>query len=290
MEKDLWNLGKSGIITLTWIMVSLFLLNIIFVYFLVDYRLKANNYEVYWWKENYEKAVLENSFRYKMMGSIDDVKKQIADAEKMLEAQKGGNNWAMEWGMAQEHPEPASSKLTKEDLVAKAPVYGKEGAKYSIYEFSDLECPYCKGFHNSGVAKEAVDKNTDSLNHVVRNFPLEQIHPGARMKAEASLCVAEIAGKDAYSKVMNSIFNEVSSSSKEAVLEVAWIAGADKAKVEECLTSGKYTAAVSSDYALWEKMWVTGTPSVFVVNNETGEFKKVNGRSVSAIEETMKLL
>lgn len=277
---------KNIITSVAWIMAALTVLNIGATYGIVQY----NNVKTYGSAENYEKAILENSFRYKAMWSIEDVKNEVAKAEKILAEQKWANNWTVEWWNEQLQEEKTGWKLAKEDLVAKAPVYGKENVKYSLYEFSDLECPYCKGFHNSGVAKEAVDKNSDTLNHIVRNFPLEQIHPGARMKAEATLCVAEIAGKDAYTKIMNSIFNEVSSSSKEAVLEVAWIAWADKTKVDECLTSGKYAAAVTSDLVLWEKMWVTWTPSVIIVNNETWEFKKVNGRSVSAIEEVMKSL
>lgn len=260
--------NKCGIILpIAGIMVCLTLLNIVFTYFIIQY----NEYKTYGSKSNYEKVLVVNKAQYdstiwKM--TMEELKKNIAEAT-------GGA------------VEEVNAKLEKTDLAYHTPVYGKADAKYSIYDFTDLDCPHCQSFHNSGVAKQAVDKNPETLNHVIRNFPLEQIHPYARAKAEASLCVAEIANEK-YFEAKDALFNKIDGSTKEKILAGLSALGIDSAKLDECMTSGKYSETVSADLNLWVKMWVTGTPSIFVVNNETGEFSKLNSRSVEAIEALMK--
>lgn len=283
------NGNKNILAPIAWIMVALTAINVAFSYFIVDYKFKEQNIEIYGSAENFEKVKIVNNLNNKALWSLEDVKKQAAEAEKMIEAQKAGGNtgWAVEWGI-QEPEKVESGKLTKEEMTPKSPVIWKADAKYSIYDFTDLECPYCKQFHNSGVAKDAVAKNPETLNHIMRSFPLEQIHPGARMKAEITLCLNEISGLDSYKKMADVFFNDVRSSSREDSLAAVASNGFDRAKVEECLNSGKYNEAINSDLNLGIKMGVTGTPTIMIVNNETWEFKRLNSRSVEAIEEIMK--
>lgn len=255
------------------------LLNMWFSYFAIDYKLKQNNIELYGSADNYEKVKLVNKLQQDTIWTLDEVKAQIKEFEEVAKAQ-GGN-------MVHEPEAPTNSQLSREELVAVNPIYGNKEAKFSIYEFSDLECPYCRQFHNTGIAKEAVDRNPENLNHIVRAFPLEQLHPGARMKAEALLCLNEISGEESYYKMTDVIFNEVSSTSKNAVLDAVESNGYNRDLVEECLSSGKYSYAVTTELNLGMKMGVTGTPTIMVVNNETGEFKRLNSRSVEAIEELM---
>lgn len=268
---------KNNVVVLAAVMIVLTLINIIATYGLIQY----NNVKLYGSYENFKKASLMNDFQFWALGKYEDLVKQVEEAKK-----------AQWWNS--DLPDNSASKevearvLSKEDLVYHTPVYGKENTKYSLYDFTDLECPYCKNFHNSGAAKEVVDRNPENLNHIVRNFPLESIHPGARLKAETSLCVAEIDWDKKYKEVVDAMFNEIHATSKDGILSKLEEKGYDKAKLEECLNSEKYSSKVSSDLALGEKMWVTWTPTVFVVNNETGEYKRVKSRSSEAIEEIMK--
>ena len=63
-------------------------------------------------------------------------------------------------------------KLTDKDRM----VYNAQGKK-TVYMFFDPDCPYCKK------AKEKLPNYNGEYRVVVKYFPLEQIHPGATLKA-----------------------------------------------------------------------------------------------------------
>lgn len=276
------NGNKNILAPIAWIMVALTAINVAFSYFIVDYKFKEQNIASYGSLENYEKALIVNKAQYDQ--AFKDTTKE--DLEKKVNEAFAGGAWNE---VAEEAPkEVENGKISKEDLVPNTPVYGKKEAKYSIYEFSDFDCPWCQRFHQTGLAKEAVDKNPDTLNHIVRNFPLDSIHPNARMKAELSLCVAELSGNDVYKSFVDGMFGDYYGVWKEPTLLLAESKWVDKTALETCLSSGKYSATVQKDFDLGTKMWVTWTPSIYVVNNETGEFQKLQTRSVEGIKELMK--
>jgi protein-disulfide isomerase len=59
-------------------------------------------------------------------------------------------------------------------------VQGKENARYTLVEYSDLECPFCKRHFQNGTIKSLVDQYPDQINYVLRHFPL-QFHANAKM-------------------------------------------------------------------------------------------------------------
>lgn len=260
------------------IMVALTLLNLAFTYFIVDYKIKENEYRTYGSKENYEKILMINEANYNQ--AFKDLTKEKLK-ENLKQDSSGG------WNNQEEMEEKSSWTISKEDLVVKTPVYGKKDAKFSIYEFWDLECPACQGFHKSGVAKDAVNKNSENLNYVYKNF---QFHSWAPMKWQLALCAFEQGWEETYFKFVDGIFNEkyFPRTDENDTLAIWESLGLDKTKLKECLDSGKYSETLRSDMELWYSLWVNSTPSIFVVNNETWEIKRLRSRSVSAIEELMK--
>ena len=63
-----------------------------------------------------------------------------------------------------------------------------KGAKVSIVEFSDFECPGCK--RKWPVIKKALETFGGAVRHGMVNFPLTRIHPWAFRAAVAGWCVA----------------------------------------------------------------------------------------------------
>lgn len=83
-------------------------------------------------------------------------------------------------------------------------VRGDRNADIAIIEYSDLECPFCARFHNT--ANQAVEEL--NVMWVYRHFPLTG-HQFAQLKAEASECIAEYGGEDAFWAYTDAIFAQL---------------------------------------------------------------------------------
>ncbi len=71
---------------------------------------------------------------------------------------------------------------------------GAPDAHVTLVEFTDYQCPFCARHQRETVPRlqEAYVK-TGKLKYVVRDFPLESIHPAALKAAEAVHCTSSSA-------------------------------------------------------------------------------------------------
>jgi protein-disulfide isomerase len=70
-----------------------------------------------------------------------------------------------------------------------APFKGAATALVTIVECSDFHCPFCKRVLPTLTQLESQDG--DKVKLVFRNFPIDQLHPGARKAHEAARCTTE---------------------------------------------------------------------------------------------------
>ena len=243
-----------------------------------DYLNKQFVYKQYGSKANYEKFVLWNSFQYsdEYSWTKEELEEQINAFREQIKA-------------SQDYEEPvqqntvSDTTLDQSDLTTiYIPVSWNKDAKYSIYEFTDYQCPHCISLHQSGVLEQAITE-IENVNLVRRNF---QFHEEAPMRATASFCAMEQKWDEAYVKMLDLIYE--GNLSKNEILEegqtTLWL---DKTALEECINSWKYETALNSDYNLARKMWVSWTPSIFVVNNETWAYTDVLSRSVEWVRQAI---
>lgn len=170
-------------------------------------------------------------------------------------------------------PAPPAGDPTKAPKVDEADhILGNSDAEVSLIEYSDLECPFCK--RNHPTVKQIVDAYDGKVNIVYRHFPLG-FHPNAQKGAEATECVAELADDATVWKFIDKVFEK--GAINEQYAAYAEEIGVDKAKVQDCLDSGKYTSNVSDERDAGAAAGVTGTPGNIVMNNKTGDAKLVSG-------------
>lgn len=151
-----------------------------------------------------------------------------------------------------------------------APVQGDPNAPMTIVAFSDFQCPYCARFAVQTLPtllQEYVDNGKAKL--VFKDFPLESIHPNAEKAAEATRCVRELAGDDAYWAMHDKLFAVQANwgslpNPADTFATYAAEQGADKAAFGECLSSGRYQEAVQADLAEGLNLGVQGTPTFFL--------------------------
>lgn len=167
---------------------------------------------------------------------------------------------------------PSLGKLS-EDQAAKLVeisdsdhIRGNKNAKVFLVEYSDYECPFCARFHST--AQQVLDEYGDDVAWVYRHFPLDSIHPKARPAAEASECVAEVGGDDAFWTFTDAVFADQTKLSD--LSSIASSAGVSGSSYDNCVSGGKYADTVEEHYQGGIGAGVTGTPGNFIVN-ENGD-------------------
>jgi len=83
-------------------------------------------------------------------------------------------------------------------------ILGNIAAKIIIVEYSDLECPFCKVFHNT--MHQVVKEYAGEVAWVYRHFPIASLHPKAFHEAEATECAWEQGGNEVFWKYMDKLF------------------------------------------------------------------------------------
>lgn len=155
----------------------------------------------------------------------------------------------------------AMPKITDKDHVR-----GNIDADLLLVEYSDFECPFCKRFHPT--MKQVLQEYGNKVAWVYRHFPLS-FHQNAQKEAEASECVAEQGGNDAFWKFTDAIFDRTESNGTgfalAALRPLAEELGLDAEKFQQCLDSGKYEKLVKEQMDGGTKAGISGTPGTIIV-------------------------
>lgn len=158
-------------------------------------------------------------------------------------------------------------------------IYGNPDAVISLIEYSDFECPFCKAFHPT--AKKIVEAYDGKVNWVFRHYPLGFHNPAAQKEAEASECVTELGGNEAFWKFADLIYQRTALNGKglpiDKLLSLVEEIGLDGEQFQVCLDSGKYTERVQDDFQEGTNSGISGTPGNILLNNQTGEVKLKSG-------------
>src|SRR3989344_7496725 len=87
-------------------------------------------------------------------------------------------------------------------------IVGSLNAPLVLIEYTDFQCPFCSLVHPT--LKKIVQESNGNIAWVLRNFPLESIHPNARPAPLAAECIAQELGNDAYWKFADAMFADQS--------------------------------------------------------------------------------
>jgi protein-disulfide isomerase len=139
-----------------------------------------------------------------------------------------------------------------------APSRGPASAPVTVVEFSDFHCPFCREAENT--LAQVQSRFPDKVRLIFRDFPIDQLHPRARPAHEAARCAGE-QGK--FWEYHNALFVG-SAKSPDQLTRIAQDVGLNAAPFDQCVTSGKYRAAVQKDIDEGTRLGVTGTPSFFI--------------------------
>ncbi len=99
------------------------------------------------------------------------------------------------------------------------------------------------------------------MKYVVRDLPLESIHPFALKAAEATHCAGE-QGK--YWEMHDLLFANQRELARPELSKHAQTVGLDVAAFDKCVDTGKSEGRIRKDVADAQKLQATGTPTFFL--------------------------
>ena len=163
------------------------------------------------------------------------------------------------------NPDPLKnmSEITETDWLR-----GDPEAPIKIVEYSDLECPFCKRFHET--MNQIFDEYgaEGKVAWVYRHFPLDQLHKKARPEAEATECAGKLGGNTVFWQFTDKIFETTTSNDGldlSLLPKFAEELGLDRATFEQCLQSEEIKSLVETDYQEAIEIGGRGTPYPIII-------------------------
>ncbi len=156
----------------------------------------------------------------------------------------------------------ANTRVTPEDLKALdrpgRPSLGPQQAKLTVVAFIDYGCPFCR--RAAGPFREAMLKYQDRVRFVVRDFPVEELHPNAIQAAQAVRCAfAQNKGWAMHDLLFTQTGDLVPADFERFAAQ----AGVDLTQYRRCVEAQTFSAQIQEDLADGSRAGVQGTPTYF---------------------------
>lgn len=160
-----------------------------------------------------------------------------------------GDRSAVENPAIPNQPSTAQQTVKVDPINNKDHIIGDINAEVVVIEYSDFECPFCGRFHPTMEKIMSEYGDSKKVAWVYRHFPLDKIHKDARPAAEATECVAELNGNDAFWAYSKKLFEgQPSSLTAENLKKNAEAIGVNGDAFTACVESGRHKETVEAQY------------------------------------------
>lgn len=158
------------------------------------------------------------------------------------------------------------------EIAADDHILGNPAAEITIITYSDIDCPFCKIFHETMTQIMDEYGKTGKVRWIYRHLPLEMLHPNAKKEAEATECAYELGGTEKFWQYLEKVVsNQESWTANELNGKLSQIAkelDINKTKFEECLTSEKYAGKITAGIQKAGEANIQGTPYSLVIKGD----------------------
>lgn len=152
--------------------------------------------------------------------------------------------------------------------------FGQVNARWTVTEFADLECPYCKAY--TPALKAWVQKQK-SVNLQWHHLPLDFHGSAAINEAKIVECAGELGGALAFWQAVDQIFEQTRSNGLgfNGQLEISHV---NRQALMDCAVNNKQISQrISRQKEEAIKSGVSATPTVLIRDNKTGKSLKLEG-------------
>ncbi len=188
----------------------------------------------------------------------------------------------------------ARQQPTIDQTIYKVPVdgsvaHGKKDAPITLVEFSDYQCPFCS--RGNATVEQVQKEYGDKVRVVMKQLPLENMHPNARPAAMAALAAGE-QGK--YWEMHSKLFENIRALDDASLQQKAKELELNLEKFNKDRQDPRLKAVVDGDLKLASSLGVTGTPGFFINGRKLGGalpldvFKKVIDEELVKAEALVK--
>ncbi len=174
------------------------------------------------------------------------------------------------------------SPRTWEALERTDHVHGSPGARVTVVEYGDFECPSCRQAYPA--VKIMLKHYGDRIRFAFRHFPLVEVHPHAEMAAEA----AEIAGaQKKFWQMHDLLFENQLHLKANNLRQYALRLELDLDRYDWEMKQHTYLQRIQEHIRSGEQSGVRQTPTFFV-NGEVTDVSFGMERLEQAIEKAMR--
>lgn len=153
-------------------------------------------------------------------------------------------------------------------------LFGPPGARWSVTEFADLECPYCKTY--TPALKAWVQQQKD-VNLQWHHLPLDFHGSAAINEAKMVECAGELGGASAFWQAVDQVFKQTRSNGLgfNGQLDINDVS--PQALMDCAVNNKQISLRISRQAKEAIKFGVTATPTVLIKDNKTGRSLKLEG-------------
>jgi protein-disulfide isomerase len=203
-----------------------------------------------------------------VMTDVDVV--SIVDARlRVLETRKIADRLSMLEG---------SYSLASKETENKKMLYGNASAVFTLQEYSDTECPYCRKMH-AGI-KQVIDHSQGYINWEFKHFPLQIHNPAAANQSLLVWCVADSYDNKKAWVVLEELMAQtqgggsgIASGYDEFVRGI----GLNGQIINNCMKSDDAKIKINSDYQDGLSLNIRTAPVIRLINNQTKREYMIKG-------------
>ena len=214
-------------------------------------------------------ALAPSHARAQSTQSIDSLRREL---NELREGQMAILRELREMRMAPAAPKASATAPTPTPLPmidVSGPALGSPNARVTVIEFSDYQCPFCGRFYKDSFQRLSAEYiKTGRVRYVMKDFPIETLHPLAVKAAEATHCAGD-QGK--FWAMHDRLFEYQQGLSRNLMDTHAASVGLNVREFQRCVDGGTKESLVRRGIAEGESVGVSGTPAFFIAITKPGE-------------------
>jgi protein-disulfide isomerase len=151
-------------------------------------------------------------------------------------------------------------------------IYGRADARFTIIEYADLECPYCREYFP--VLREWITAHPD-VNWQWHHLPLAIHEPTATRTARIAECVGETGGSAAFWNAVAWIYQSPRADEENMPRDVQL--PATSSAFQSCMRSERPDVRIRAQAESAAREQITATPTLRLVDRDTGKSLTLRG-------------